>query len=152
MALSSYNKFETDTYRTTFMVCTANALTEIFAGFVVFAYIGNLSHITQQPVADVVSSGPGLAFIVFPFAVTQLPFPPIWAVLFFIMMLTLGLDSEFAMLESIITSVCDSFPAIKKKRSYLLLNLCIAMFLLGLPFCTRVSFFRFHSTSQRYLV
>ena len=76
------------------MVCSANALTEIFAGFVVFAYIGNLAYITQQEVPDVVSSGPGLAFIIFPFAVTQLPFPPFWAVLFFIMMLTLGLDSE----------------------------------------------------------
>lgn len=139
IALSSYNKFETNTYRTTFFVCSANALTEIFAGFVVFAYIGNLAHVTQQEVADVVSSGPGLAFIVFPYAVTQLPFPPFWSILFFAMMLTLGLDSEFAMLESIITSLCDSFPALKKRRGYLLLSMVIIMFCLGLPFTTRVS-------------
>jgi len=69
-------------------------LTAIFAGFVVFAYIGYLAHVTQQEVSQVVSSGSGLSFIVFPFAVTKLPFAPFWAVIFFLMMLTLGLDSQ----------------------------------------------------------
>ena len=76
------------------MITLSNALTAVFAGFVVFAYIGNLAYVTQQEVKDVVSAGSGLAFIVFPFAVTKLPFPPIWALIFFVMMLTLGLDSE----------------------------------------------------------
>lgn len=69
-------------------------MTAIFAGFVVFSYIGYLAHITQQDVSQVVSSGSGLSFIVFPFAVTQMPGAPFWAILFFIMMLTLGLDSQ----------------------------------------------------------
>lgn len=59
-----------------------------------FAFIGNLAFVTQQEVKDVVSAGSGLAFIIFPFAVTKLPFPPFWSLIFFIMMLTLGLDSE----------------------------------------------------------
>lgn len=69
-------------------------MTAIFAGFVVFSYIGYLAHVTQQDVDQVVSSGSGLAFIVFPFAVTQMPGTVFWAILFFIMMLTLGLDSQ----------------------------------------------------------
>jgi hypothetical protein len=39
-------------------------MTAIFAGFVVFSYIGNLAYVTHQEVKDVVSSGSGLAFIV----------------------------------------------------------------------------------------
>lgn len=59
-----------------------------------FAYIGYLANVTQQEVKDVVSSGSGLSFIVFPFAVTKLAGSPFWSIMFFIMMLTLGLDSQ----------------------------------------------------------
>ena len=60
-----------------------------------------------MPVQDVVSGGPGLAFITFPEALSQLPLPQLWAVMFFFMLYLLGLDSEFALIETVLTSLYD---------------------------------------------
>ena len=55
-----------------------------------------------------VANGPGLAFNVFTEAITLLPWSPLWAVLFFAMLITLRVDSQFTSLESLLTVLFDS--------------------------------------------
>ena len=46
-------------------------------------------------------------FIAFTEAINQFPVAPLWSALFFLMLLTLGLDSMFGMLEGVVTSIID---------------------------------------------
>lgn len=48
---------------------------------------------TGLPVSSVVTGGPSLAFITYPEAIGMLPFPQFWAIIFFMMLFFLGLDS-----------------------------------------------------------
>ena len=94
LSFGSYNKFNQSTFKSSVLLIVLSTLTAFFAGLVVFSYIGYLATATGQNVHDVVTSGPGLTFVVFPFAVTKLAFPPFWSVMFFLMMLTLGIDTQ----------------------------------------------------------
>ena len=51
--------------------------------------------------------GTGLAFIVFTEAITKMPISPIWAVLFFIMLLCLGLSTMFGNIEGVVQPLKD---------------------------------------------
>jgi len=53
-----------------------------------------MSYKTGLPVDQVAKVGPGLAFIAYPQALSFMPGGPFWAVIFFFMLLTLGLDSQ----------------------------------------------------------
>jgi SNF family Na+-dependent transporter len=53
-----------------------------------------VSYKTGLPVEQVAKGGPGLAFVAYPQALSSMPGGPFWAVTFFFMLLTLGLDSQ----------------------------------------------------------
>jgi solute carrier family 6 amino acid transporter-like protein 5/7/9/14 len=133
IALSSYNKFKNNCFSDAVIVCTVNCATSIFAGFAIFTVVGHMAHTLRLPVDKVVDGGFGLAFVAYPEAISQLPAPTVWAILFFLMLFTLGLDSQFTILETVVTAIADQYPSMaRKKRWMLMLGTAVVMFLLAL--------------------
>ncbi|KAM3662942.1 sodium- and chloride-dependent neutral and basic amino acid transporter B(0+) isoform 2-T2 [Ammospiza maritima maritima] len=138
VALSSYNKFYNNCYADAIIVCVVNCATSVFAGFAIFSILGHMAFVSQRPVAEVVDSGFDLAFVAYPEALTQLPVSTLWSILFFFMLVLLGLDSQFALIETVITSIQDINPtALKKYRGPITVGVCAVLFLFGLVCVTQ---------------
>ncbi|CAH1110602.1 unnamed protein product [Psylliodes chrysocephalus] len=143
-ALGSYNKFHHNSYRDAVITCFVNTLTSVIAGIVTFSILGHLALEQNTDVGSVVNSGPGLVFITYPQVVLTLPGSSFWAVTFFLMLLLLGIDSEFCLVESFITGILDNWSqSLRPYRNIFTAVVCILMFLLGIPMVTQGGMFIF---------
>eukprot|EP00929_Paragymnodinium_shiwhaense_P089894 TRINITY_DN500_c1_g1_i2.p1 TRINITY_DN500_c1_g1~~TRINITY_DN500_c1_g1_i2.p1 ORF type:complete len:541 (+),score=49.68 TRINITY_DN500_c1_g1_i2:203-1624(+) len=141
ITMSSFTKKSEDVYRICLMVALSNSLFSLTGGFAIFGILGHLAHKTGQTVEAVASaSGPGLVFIAIAEAMTSLGAAGnVFAVLFFTMLLGLGLDSTFACAD---TFVCYTTDYCRKHRikapQWATAGVsCLVLFCCGLPYCTR---------------
>ncbi|XP_004597979.2 sodium-dependent dopamine transporter isoform X1 [Ochotona princeps] len=134
IAFSSYNKFTNNCYRDALVTTAINSLTSFSSGFVVFSFLGYMAQKHNVPIREVAKDGPGLIFIIYPEAIATLPLSSAWAVLFFTMLLTLGIDSAMGGMESVITGLVDEFRLLHRHRKLFTLFIVLATFLLSL-FC-----------------
>ncbi|XP_038630620.1 sodium- and chloride-dependent neutral and basic amino acid transporter B(0+)-like [Scyliorhinus canicula] len=142
ITLSSYNKFHNNCYRDIIIVCVVNYATSVLAGFAIFSVLGHMAHVQDKHVSEIAHSGFGLAFIVYPEALAQLPWAAFLSFLFFFMLLTLGLDSQFATLETLVTILLDQFPKfLRSKRFYLTAAVCLTSYILGLVCLTQAGIY-----------
>ncbi len=116
------------------IISLSNCATSFLAGITIFSTLGFLAVGGHHTVAGVMESGPGLVFAVYPTILNQLPFwPGFFAAIFFIMLLTLGIDSAFSLVEA------SAEAWIKKlglKRKPVLITVCVIAFTFGLLFAT----------------
>ena len=68
------------------------------------------------------AEGPGLSFVAFSEAILRMPVSPLWAVLFFLMLVLLGLGSQFGSLEVIITVLYD-YEIVAKIRKEIIIGM-----------------------------
>ncbi|XP_023647186.1 sodium- and chloride-dependent GABA transporter 2 [Paramormyrops kingsleyae] len=138
-ALGSYNKYNNNCYRDCLALCFLNSGTSFVAGFAIFSILGFMSYEQNVPISEVAESGPGLAFIAYPRAVSMMPFSPVWSCFFFIMIVLLGLDSQFVCVESLVTAMVDMFPSVFRRtyrRELFILAVTVVSYLMGLIMLT----------------
>ncbi|OXA55700.1 Sodium-dependent nutrient amino acid transporter 1 [Folsomia candida] len=121
---SSYNPFKHNVYRDALIISFMDTFTSLLAGCTIFAVLGYLSE----------APGGGLAFVTYPEALSSFPVPQLFAVLFFLMLFTLGIGSATSLAGGVITIICDQFP--KFLRWQVTLIVCIVGFFSGLMYLT----------------
>ncbi|KAJ1521895.1 hypothetical protein ONE63_002232 [Megalurothrips usitatus] len=144
LAYASYNKYHNNVYKDALLTSFINSATSFVSGFVIFSVLGYMSLVSGRNIQDVATEGPGLVFIVYPAAISTMPGSIFWALIFFMMLLTLGLDSSFGGSEAIITALSDEFPVIGRHRELFVLALFTLYFVVGLASCSQGGFYFFH--------
>ncbi|XP_074600142.1 sodium-dependent serotonin transporter-like [Brevipalpus obovatus] len=137
LALSSYNRFHNNCFSDAIFTSIINCATSLLSGFVTFAVLGYMAKMLNKEVKDVLEGNNGLVFIVYAEVIANMSYSPFWAVLFFIMLITLGLDSTFGGLEAILTGLCDEYPeTLRKYRELFVGIVVIFIFIFALPTTT----------------
>ncbi|CAM2100951.1 sodium-dependent noradrenaline transporter isoform X3 [Caretta caretta] len=134
IAFASYNKFDNNCYRDALLTSTINCVTSFISGFAIFSILGYMAHEHKVKIEDVATEGAGLVFILYPEAISTLSGSTFWAVVFFIMLLTLGIDSSMGGMEAVITGLADDFQILKRHRKLFTFGVSFGTFLVAL-FC-----------------
>lgn len=137
-AYASYLPKRSDVTNNAFITSFANCGFSFFAGFAVFSVLGYLAQAQGVPIDSVVKGGPGLAFVIYPTAMSLMPLAPIVSVMFFLTLLTLGIDSAFSIVEGAVAGLRDKWPFSQEKAA---LYFCIFGFLMGIIFTTGAGIF-----------
>jgi NSS family neurotransmitter:Na+ symporter len=138
-AYASYLPKGSDISFNALWITALDAAISFIAGFAVFTVLGFLAMQQSVPVADVVSSGPGLAFVTYPTAISAMPiFARVFGFLFFVTLLTLAIDSAFSLVEGVVAGVHDYLPF---KRETVTLVTCLAAMAGGVLFCTNAGLY-----------
>jgi NSS family neurotransmitter:Na+ symporter len=129
---ASYLKKKSDISNNAFIIALADAGTSFFAGFAVFSVVGYLAASQGVGMDQLGIAGPFLIFITYPTAISLLPIAAaFFGVLFYIALLTFGIDSAFSMIEPITASSQKKWGFSKTKTTAFI---CIIGFLLSLIF------------------
>ena len=83
----------------------------------------------------------GLVFVAFPAAVGHFDLPLMWSIVFFIMILLMGLSTISTLVETIVTALLDEFSLLRTKswwRVVVLSGVCCVLFAAGLPLTSQV--------------
>jgi solute carrier family 6 (neurotransmitter transporter, glycine) member 5/9 len=125
--------------RDALIVSSMDTFTSILGGFTTFAILGNLANRTEKHIKDVIKeSSFGLAFITYPESISKIAshlppgsvWPSIMAIMFFLMLFTLGVGSAVGLLNNLATNLKDYFPRLKYWQ--FALAGCTTGFLIGL--------------------
>ncbi|MCM3412066.1 sodium-dependent transporter [Metabacillus litoralis] len=113
---SSYLPKKSDITNNAFITGFGNSAFEVLAGIGVFSALGFMAAQQGVPVAEVVSSGVGLAFVVFPQIINEFPaFNGLFGFLFFGSLILAGLTSLISITETYVAGIQEKFKVSRTK-------------------------------------
>ncbi|NEP19446.1 MAG: sodium-dependent transporter [Leptolyngbya sp. SIO4C1] len=139
LTYASYKSPDDDIVSDTWVTALTNSAISIFSGFVVFGVLGYMASQTATPIAELAASGPGLAFVIFPQALSLMPLPGLFSALFFLMLISLGIDSAFSLVEAVNTVFLDRKPHWKIEQ--VSFWVCLTGLLAGIVYTTQAGLY-----------
>ncbi|OWF48191.1 sodium-dependent proline transporter-like [Mizuhopecten yessoensis] len=139
-----HNKFNENILTDVTITTVVVLLFGLLNGLVVFAVVGVMAEESGIPVPEIITSGGfSLGFVAYPQAMTYLPFPQVWSVLFFLALLMPGMDMQTVTFEPMMNILEEAFPRLRKRRLVVLGLVTTIVFLFELPFLTRAGAYIF---------
>ncbi|CAF1399401.1 unnamed protein product [Rotaria sordida] len=132
----SYNISTNNCYYDALIAVIANFVASFLAGFVVFSALGHMAWRLNKDVKYVVDPGSSLSFIAYPEILATFKYPTFFSILFFLMVINLGLDSDFGGLEAMYTALSDEYFVLKRHRNLGMFIMCCILVIACLPTVT----------------
>ena len=134
MTYSSYLPKKTDINNSAFMTAFANCGFEFLSAIAVFGILGYMATSQGLPMSEVVSSGVGLAFVVFPAVFTAMgPLGTVLGILFFLCLIFAGITSSVSLTEAVGAPFRDKFGW---EREKVVTVICLIGFIISAVFAT----------------
>jgi len=134
IAYASFLPKDADIINSSLIIALCDGATAFIGGFAVFGALGYYANMTGQAVQEVLKGGPGLAYVTYPAIINNLPFlSRFFGLLFFLMLLTLAVDSAFSLVEAVAASLRDKFGWGHKKSNLIVASVALVI---GIIFTT----------------
>ncbi|KAL4434737.1 hypothetical protein ABPG74_017157 [Tetrahymena malaccensis] len=144
----SYRPISQEIKRSSYLIPLFTVLCGFLASMVIFSFMGYMSHITNIPIDEIPLRGPDLAFIVFPAVLTKMPFSNLLAIIFFIIMIFLGIDTQFAFMDGLAGTLEDELNgdglvvlSYRVPMKWVRALVCGTVSLFGFLYCTQAGFY-----------
>lgn len=141
---AAHNPYRMNVFSKSWQLSLINAATSFYGGFVVFSTLGFLAMkennddlvLATANFENVVKQTHKLAFVVYPVAITQMPIPMFWAVLFFVMLSTLGIGSQVGMFMGVYEGCREKFKVLQRHPTRFLVVCVVVQVILAYPMLT----------------
>ena len=127
---SSYLPKKVDTNTSAFVTAFANSGFELLAGIGIFAAMGFMAVSTNTQLENLVTSGVGLAFVVLPQIINQLPLSQFFGSVFFICLFLAGITSLISLMEVCVSTASEKF-AWSRQRTVVVIGILVVLFSIG---------------------
>ncbi len=127
IAYASYLPKKTNISKNAVLTAFINSGFSLFAGFAVFSVLGFMATSQGKPISEVVSQSIGLAFVVYPKAVSLMPGGYLFGAIFFLSLVIAGVSSSISIIEAFTAAIVDKFGVNRKT----LVNVICALGFLG---------------------
>ena len=128
IAYGALKKKDSEIVQSTILVAVGNTLVSFLSAIAVFGTLWYLAVQKGVPVEKVVAGGPSLVFVTIPETINLLPaFQSLFAVIFFITVFFLAIDSAMSLVEAVWVALRDKFKKLKVEYLTLVVVVLLAL-------------------------